>query len=126
MLPKTDLPLIRAIGRTIAETRAHRGLTQEQLAERIGTSSDVIAKLERGLHVPRFRTLIAVSRELRVPIRDLLDQELLMGGSNENHRTRIELRGRLLLRDLSDDFLEIAVVQLAALAKGDPPSMTND
>jgi transcriptional regulator with XRE-family HTH domain len=107
---------MRAIGRKITELRDFRGLTQEQLADRIGVSTDAIAKVERGQHFPRFRSLLALSRGLKVPLRDLLDEELLTGSGNDV-RGRLELRGRTLLHGLSDEFLAIAVQQLSAFSK---------
>ena len=113
----TELDLKHEIGRHVAEARIHRGLTQEQLAERLDCSVDGIAKIERGIHFPRFRILVGLSRELDVPLRDLIDQEKLKDANG--HRARLERQGRMLLHDLSDDFLAVAVEQLSALAKRD-------
>ena len=119
MARTTDLPVLRAIGRNIAEIRNYRGLTQEQLAHRIGVSADALASLERGARCPRFRTLLVLSRELDVPLRDLMeDQGNLAGASND--RARLVVQGRTLLHDLSDEFLAVAVEQLSALAKRRP------
>src|ERR1700720_1852013 len=119
MARTTDLPVLRAIGRNIAEIRNYRGLTQEQLAHRIGVSADALASLERGARFPRFRTLLVLSRELDVPLRDLMeDQGNLAGASND--RARLVVQGRTLLHDLSDEFLAVAVEQLSALAKRRP------
>jgi len=121
MARATDSDLRREIGGRIAETRSYRRLTQEQLAQRIGVGVRAIINLEHGRHFPRFKTFFALSRELNVPLRDLLDQEPLTE-SNNKVRGRIELLGRTLLHDLSDDFLAIAVEQLSALTKRDRAS----
>ena len=125
MAANTDLELRRGIGLRIAETRSYRRLTQEQLAQRIGLNVTAITRLERGVHFPRFKTLLALSRELHVPLRDLLDQEPLTGANNDR-RARVELLGRTLLHDLSEEFLTMAVEQLAALAKRDRSRGQND
>jgi transcriptional regulator with XRE-family HTH domain len=125
MPPTTDLPVMRAIGRNLAEIRHHRGLTQEQLADRIGLPVDAIAKLERGAHFPRFRTILVLSRDLNVPLRDLMDDQGSLADTN-NDRARLEVQGRALLHDLNDEILEIAVEQLSALARLDRPSGPKD
>ena len=38
--------------------RAHAGLTQSQLAERMGTSQSAIARIESGSRLPSLRTLL--------------------------------------------------------------------
>ena len=121
-----ELDFKRDIGRSIAEARDRRGLTQKDLAERLGYSIEAIASLERGQSFPRFRILVALSRELRVPLRDLVDQADQIDPSDDR-RARLEFRGRALLNQLSNDFLEIAIEQLSVLAKRDPqPSRPRD
>jgi transcriptional regulator with XRE-family HTH domain len=110
--------LKRDIGRSIAEVRVRRGLTQKDLAERLGGSIEAIANLERGQSFPRFRVLAALSRVLGVPLRDLVDQVDQIDPSDDR-RARLEFRGRALLNQLSNEFLEIAIEQLSVLAKRD-------
>jgi len=117
----TESDLRRGIGRRIAEARAYRRLTQEQLAHRIRVSVRAIINLELGRNFPQIKTLFALSRELKVPLRDLLDQEAVTEANNER-RARIELLGRTLLHDFSDEFLIVAVEQLSALTKQDRAS----
>jgi ribosome-binding protein aMBF1 (putative translation factor) len=54
----------------IIEARAHAGLTQEQLAERMHTTQAVIARLESGRVKPSTRTLerLAAATGLRLRI----------------------------------------------------------
>ena len=111
----SELELKREIGRNIAEARTRRGLTQKQLATRLGCSEAYITDVEHGRSFPRFRAVAAISRELGVPLRDLVDQVDQPDPSNDR-RARLELRGRALLNGLSDEFLEIAIEQLSALA----------
>jgi transcriptional regulator with XRE-family HTH domain len=113
---ETDLK--RDIGRGVADARIRRGLTQEDLAGRIGCSVETVASLERGRNFPRFRVLAALSRALRVPLRDLLDQVDQID-PGDDRRARLELRGRTLLSQLSNEFLELAIEQLSTLAKRD-------
>jgi transcriptional regulator with XRE-family HTH domain len=120
-----ELDLKRDIGRSIAEVRDRRGLTQNDLAVRLGCSIEAIASLERGQSFPRFRILFALARELRVPLRDLVDPADQVDPSDDR-RARLEFRGRALLNQLSNDFLEIAIEQLSVLAKRDLRSGTGN
>jgi len=60
------------IGRRVAELRATRELTQEQLAERAEVSSRYVQRVEAGTENLTVRTLIKMSNALRVPLADLL------------------------------------------------------
>lgn len=112
----TDVPVLRAIGRNVAEIRRYRGLTQEHLADRIGISANTIAVIERGTYYPKFGNLLLLSRGLDVSLRDLLEDREDSADAN-NDRARLEVQGRILLHDLSDEYLAIAVEQLSALAR---------
>ena len=113
-----QIDLKREIGRNIAEARNRRDLTQKTLAERIGCSADALAEMELGRRFPRFKVLAALSQALDVPLRDLVDQ-VDQADLNNERRARLELQGRALLGELSDEFLELAIEQLSALAKRD-------
>ena len=55
-----------ALGAAIRELREEAGLTQEELAERVGTTFTRIGLLERGAVDPRFTTLSRVAKGLGV------------------------------------------------------------
>lgn len=67
--PKRVLALI---GRRVAELRAARELTQEQLAERAEVSARYVQRVEAGTENLTVRTLIKMSNALRVPLAELL------------------------------------------------------
>jgi ribosome-binding protein aMBF1 (putative translation factor) len=50
-------PLFERVAEYVA-ARAHAGLTQAQLAERMGTSQSAIARIESGTRIPSLRTLL--------------------------------------------------------------------
>jgi ribosome-binding protein aMBF1 (putative translation factor) len=52
------------LGEQMRELRSARGLTQAQLAERMGTTQSVIARLEAGQRVPSLVTLERVATAL--------------------------------------------------------------
>jgi transcriptional regulator with XRE-family HTH domain len=53
-----------ALGQAVEELRREAGLTQEGLAERVGTEFNRIGELERGAIDSRFSTLLRVARGL--------------------------------------------------------------
>ncbi len=65
--------ILTMLGKRIAELRAKRGLTQEQLAEMIDYSTNHISKLELSRTNPSFDLLVGISRALDVELKDLFD-----------------------------------------------------
>jgi ribosome-binding protein aMBF1 (putative translation factor) len=59
-----------ALAAALIEARAHAGLTQQQLAERMNTTQAVIARLESGRVKPSTRTLerLAAATGMRLRI----------------------------------------------------------
>jgi transcriptional regulator with XRE-family HTH domain len=70
--PANPERVLGLIGRRVAELRAERDLTQEQLAERAEVSARYVQRVEAGTENLTVRTLIKVSNALRVPLADLL------------------------------------------------------
>jgi len=64
---KTATPerLLKNVGRRIAEIRAARGLTQEQLAERLDVGVRYIQTVEAGSQNITLKTLVLFAAELR-------------------------------------------------------------
>lgn len=61
----------RKFGQRLRALRQQRGLSQEQLAERLDVSPESISNLERGVHAPTFNRLEALARGLEVPVAEL-------------------------------------------------------
>ena len=64
--------MLRRLGRRIQVVRGERGMTQKQLARKIGLSRAYLARLEIGRHNPPILTLARIAKALKVPITDLL------------------------------------------------------
>lgn len=60
----------QCIGLWIRTIRKRRGLTQGQLAARIGCLPNTVSGLERGRNVPTIGTLRRIAGALGVPMRD--------------------------------------------------------
>ncbi len=68
------------VGYLILRARSAAGLTQEALADRIGTSQSTIARWESGSQLPSVRSLTRVADatgfQLRVGLRDARSREV--------------------------------------------------
>ena len=65
----------KSIGQKIALKRKENGLTQEELAEKIGVSSQAVSKWENDLSYPDITSLPLISKILGVSIDELLSNE---------------------------------------------------
>jgi XRE family transcriptional regulator, fatty acid utilization regulator len=63
------------MGRALRELRERRGMTQENLGERVGCPSTYISRIEAGEVDPAFTTLSRLFRALDVDQRELHDVE---------------------------------------------------
>lgn len=104
----------RLIGARIQAARAARGLSQEDLAEKVGRSRDAISRAERGANMPSVDTLIAIAEVLDVALVDII------GPPTENasqSRVALEVRLAIATRALDDDAFAALVDQAEALAR---------
>jgi transcriptional regulator with XRE-family HTH domain len=70
--PAVRLRLSKTLGRTAREARLRAGLTQAEVAERLGLSKEVYGRLERGLMLPSILTLRRLCLVLHLPADRLL------------------------------------------------------
>ncbi|OSA69855.1 helix-turn-helix domain-containing protein [Clostridium botulinum] len=57
----------------IKEARKSRGLTQQQLAERINTTREYISAIENNHKTPSFDLLERIAKELHTSIKNLIE-----------------------------------------------------
>ena len=67
----------KKIGAFIALKRKAKGLTQEQLGERLGVSNKTISRWENGNYMPDLSLLEPLSRELDITLNELLAGEAI-------------------------------------------------
>ena len=67
----------KKIGAFIAMNRKAKGLTQEQLGERLGVSNKTVSRWENGNYMPDLSLLEPLSRELGITLNELLAGEAI-------------------------------------------------
>ena len=62
----------KKIGEFLKVLRKERGLTQEQLAESIGITSNTVSRIERGQLIPALPTLVDICNVLKIGANTIL------------------------------------------------------
>jgi len=75
------------IGRFIAECRKKAGLTQKQLAEKLGITDKAVSKWERGIAMPDTSIMLELCEILCISVNELLSGEKI---NMENHNQKNE------------------------------------
>ena len=75
------------IGRFIAEKRREQGLTQAQLAEKLSITDRAVSKWENGRSMPDSSIMLALCKELKISVNDLLNGEVV---DMENYNEKLE------------------------------------
>ncbi len=75
----------RKLFNRLKDVRTARGLTQTELAERIGVSRKTVNTVENGIFVPSTLLALALAQELKVKVEDIFYME-------ENRDMRRDLR----------------------------------
>lgn len=65
-------PIGKYLAMRLKQLRERRGLTQKQLAKKVGLSHGYLARLEIGMHDPPLSTLVKLAKGLKVPVMKLL------------------------------------------------------
>lgn len=84
------------IGKFLAQLRKEKGLTQEQLAEKLGVNNKTISRWETGNYMPPVEMLLELSKFYEVSINELLCGERL---SESNYKEKAEANLEQVLRD---------------------------
>ena len=75
------------IGRFIAASRKAQGLTQRQLADKLGISDKTVSKWERGKGLPEVGLMLPLCASLDITVNDLLSGERV---SDANYQKKAE------------------------------------
>ena len=98
-------------GDRIKETRKMRGLTQEQLAEKVDITLEYISQIERGLKVPSMQVFVGLVDALDVSadylLRDYVSTRNLYGDKQIGSKLeRLTPKQRVALEALIDTYIE--------------------
>lgn len=67
--------LKKQFGKRLQQVRSSGGLTQEELAEKVGLTIESISNMERGIHGPSFDNLEKIVAALNVPAKTFFEFE---------------------------------------------------
>ena len=99
--------MTEVFAKNLSACRKAMGITQEQLAEISGFSTNYIARLETGISTPSFATLIKLSESMQIKASDLLAAEYEPAAPSDTYIIMDKL-----LDSLNDDELEYVLSQL--------------
>ena len=84
------------VGKFIADCRKEKGLTQMQLAERLGITDKAISKWERGIAMPDSSIMLALCEQLGITVNELLSGEKIsMDNNQKNEELLLEMAKEL-------------------------------
>ena len=98
-MTKSDLAII--FGKNIQRKRTQLGLTQDELAERLGIGQQSLSRIERGTMAPKFERLQDIASVLHCPVSELFVDDATKDTDTEsiirdilhglNHNERISI-----------------------------------
>lgn len=103
----------KEIGLSVRALRRAKGMTQSQLADLVGRTTDAVSQIERGVNMPSLETLIALGDGLSVPV----DALLQISDTRKEGIGRVDLmrEANAILQSLADDDLRFAAEILAVI-----------
>lgn len=108
--------LQKTVGRQVAFHRRRTGLTQAALAENVGLSVDMIAKLEIGAAAPSLRTVAALATAFGIDAAQLLTTKVVGDAAGRPELSSLISR----LNGLGDDQLGWVAAVIDAALKRQP------
>lgn len=70
---------MKGLGKRIQKCREEAGMTQEELAERVGISWNYLGAIEREVKTPKLETLVRIINALEVSADDVMLDVILVG-----------------------------------------------
>lgn len=97
------------IGSRMRALRKNKGLSQEELAGRIGKSTETVSNIERGVFLPRIDTAEEIANALEVPMYELFVHDISI-----NDKTKITVINEIigLLKNQPLDLLKTTLEQV--------------
>ena len=94
-------------GKAVRTIRAARGMSQKELAERVGLNPSYLSLIESGKRIPATNVLEDLAKALRVPLYLLL----LLGSTKEDLHGISEAQARTLGKELLGIVLQEPIEQ---------------
>ena len=86
---------IQKIGKLIAACRKEKGMTQAQLAEKLGVTNKTVSRWENGNYMPDLTILEPLSHELGISLEELLSGERIIAQQGNSDKTAMVLSNAL-------------------------------
>ena len=86
---------IQKIGKLIAACRKEKGMTQAQLAEKLGVTNKTVSRWENGNYMPDLTILEPLSHELGICLEELLSGERIIAQQGNSDKTAMVLSNAL-------------------------------
>ena len=109
------------IGKFIAECRKKQGLTQTELADKLGITDKAVSKWETGRAMPDASLMLALCGILKITVNDLLSGEMVTMENNQNNEKilldmakELEQKSKTIWRSM----WAILIVSMVALLGG--------
>ena len=103
-------PLAVRLSRNISKQRQALGLTQAQLAERLGIETETLSRFERGKNLPSLLKLESLAGVLFTTVGDLLSEESIVADDDaiaiSSWLSRLSPEDKLFTRGMLKQFCE--------------------
>ena len=93
----------RTLGEKINSLRKQRNMTQDELAEKMGVSSQAVSKWEKGLSIPDIPILIELSDFFHIALDDLLKEDTVSFIPKEERKNINEMFLRVNVQSMQGD-----------------------
>lgn len=80
--------LAKAVGYAIAKQRLRCGMTQEDVAERLGVGNEAVSRIERGVVIPNIARLFDFASIFNCTAAELLSEASLRPDDQASHLSR--------------------------------------
>lgn len=104
------MSLKRIVGKNIKVLRKRRGLTQSELAEKLGMNKQNISQIERGVYVPSTTVMLDIASLLHCTPNDIFLGEDADSHWHKNDHEKYKL-------DLIEDFITTHIIAMSEIRK---------
>ncbi|MFJ3483537.1 helix-turn-helix domain-containing protein [Pseudomonas sp. NPDC090202] len=98
--------LAQVVGRAISKQRVRCGMTQEDVAERLGIGNEAVSRIERGVVIPNISRLLELSDIFGCEVAELLTE-----ASTQPADQASRIRSLLATLDTSDRQFVVELVE---------------